>query len=70
MDKIRVGIIGLGKISTLHMNAYKDKKLENAEIIAICDKDKKKLRPLAKSTMFQKSIRIMKNFYMIMRLML
>jgi len=36
-DKIRVGILGLGRISTLHLQAYKSENKLNAEIVAICD---------------------------------
>ncbi|MFO7611168.1 MAG: Gfo/Idh/MocA family oxidoreductase [Clostridia bacterium] len=35
MGKIRIGIIGTGNISNTHMAAYK--KLENAELAAVCD---------------------------------
>ena len=46
-DKIRVGILGLGRISTLHLQAYKPENKLNAEIVAICDKNKKRLKEVA-----------------------
>ena len=46
-DKIRVGILGLGRISTLHLQAYKPENKLNAEIVAICDKNKKTLKEVA-----------------------
>ena len=47
-DKIRVGIVGLGRISTLHLEAYKKEYGLNAEIVAICDKNKKRVSDVAK----------------------
>lgn len=46
-DKIRVGVIGLGRISSLHLPAYKNKGL-NAELVAICDKNKSKVQEVKK----------------------
>ncbi len=42
MDKVRVGIIGCGRISTLHYNAYKN--IKNADIYGICDTNEELLR--------------------------
>lgn len=47
-DKIKVGIVGLGRISTLHLEAYETKYGFNAEIVAICDKNKKRLETVSK----------------------
>ncbi|TFH26219.1 MAG: Gfo/Idh/MocA family oxidoreductase [Promethearchaeota archaeon] len=50
-DKIRVGMIGLGRISTLHLPAYDQSQNQsqniNAELVAICDKNKKRLKEVA-----------------------
>ncbi|MCP4763900.1 MAG: Gfo/Idh/MocA family oxidoreductase [archaeon] len=46
-DKIRIGIIGLGRISTLHLAAYKPEQNLNVELVAVCDKDKKKGKIIA-----------------------
>ena len=40
-DKIKVGIVGLGRISTLHLEAYNKKYKLGAEVVAVCDKSKK-----------------------------
>lgn len=42
MNKINVGIIGCGRISTLHYNAYS--KIDDATIYAVCDKDEKTVK--------------------------
>ncbi|MHA1718457.1 MAG: Gfo/Idh/MocA family protein [Promethearchaeota archaeon] len=47
MDKVKIGIIGLGQISKLHLPVYKSKNNINAEIVAICDKNKKKLKEVS-----------------------
>ena len=48
VDKVKVGIIGLGRISTLHLQAYKPENNIKAELIAICDKNKKRAQAVAK----------------------
>ncbi len=47
-DKIKVGIVGLGRISTLHLEAYNKKYKLGAELVAVCDKNKKKAEKIAK----------------------
>ncbi|MHA2256149.1 MAG: Gfo/Idh/MocA family protein, partial [Candidatus Heimdallarchaeaceae archaeon] len=47
-DKIKVGIIGLGRISTLHLLAYKPENNMNAELVAVCDKNKSRTQEVAK----------------------
>jgi predicted dehydrogenase len=46
-DKVKVGIVGLGRISTLHLEAYKEENQIPAEIVAICDKNKKRVQEVA-----------------------
>ena len=46
-DKIRVGLIGLGRISTLHLPAYKPEHGMDAELVAVCDKNKKRVKEVA-----------------------
>jgi predicted dehydrogenase len=45
MNKVRVGIIGTGGISNVHINGYKS--LENAEVYAVCDIDEEKVKASA-----------------------
>ncbi|WP_457557468.1 Gfo/Idh/MocA family protein [Candidatus Harpocratesius sp.] len=47
VDKIKIGIIGLGRISSLHLEAYREKYGLNAELVAICDKNKKRLKKIS-----------------------
>lgn len=42
MEKVRIGIIGFGCIGKVHMNTLK--KIENAEVVAVCDIDENELR--------------------------
>ena len=35
MKKLKIGMVGAGNIAKTHLDAYK--KVENAEIVAICD---------------------------------
>jgi predicted dehydrogenase len=48
-DKIKIGLIGLGRISTLHLNAYKEEFKLNAEIVALCDSNKGKVKEIGDS---------------------
>ncbi|MHA1198058.1 MAG: Gfo/Idh/MocA family protein [Candidatus Heimdallarchaeaceae archaeon] len=48
VDKIKVGIIGLGRISSLHLSAYKPENKLNAELFAVCDKNKTRAQEVAK----------------------
>ena len=41
-DKIKVGIVGLGRISSLHLEAYNRKYNLDAELVAVCDSNKKR----------------------------
>lgn len=55
VDKIRVGIIGLGRISTLHLPAYKPEQGMDAELIAVCDKNKKRVKEVAEEYNVEKA---------------
>lgn len=46
MGKIKVGIIGTGSISNLHMSGYK--KLQDVEVVAVCDINKDRAQDYAK----------------------
>ncbi|MHA1340437.1 MAG: Gfo/Idh/MocA family protein [Promethearchaeota archaeon] len=48
-DRIRVGIIGLGRISSLHLRVYKPENKLNADLVAICDLNKKRRAEVAKA---------------------
>jgi len=48
VDKVKVGIIGLGRISSLHLSAYKPENKLNAELFAVCDKNKTRAQEVAK----------------------
>lgn len=43
MDKVRIAIIGVGNIGTLHATYLFENKIKNAELIAFCDTNPKKL---------------------------
>lgn len=45
MDKVRVGIVGLGEWGASHLEAYQS--LPNAEVVALCDPREERLRELA-----------------------
>ncbi len=47
-DKVKVGIVGLGRISSLHLEAYSEKYKLDAELAAVCDKNKKRAENIAK----------------------
>lgn len=40
-DQVRIGIIGLGRISDTHIRGYQD--VEGAEIVAVCDVDEERI---------------------------
>lgn len=46
MNKVKVGVIGAGSISTLHTSSYK--KLDNVEVLAVCDINKERAKEYAK----------------------
>ncbi|NLL71268.1 MAG: Gfo/Idh/MocA family oxidoreductase [Epulopiscium sp.] len=46
MEKIKVGIIGAGSISHFHTRAYQ--KLENVEVVAVCDLNEERAKAYAK----------------------
>ncbi|MBU4589339.1 MAG: Gfo/Idh/MocA family oxidoreductase [Candidatus Omnitrophica bacterium] len=45
MKKLRVGVVGLGRLGSLHARIYS--KLKNVELIALCDTDKDQARSIA-----------------------
>ncbi len=47
MKKLRIGLVGAGNIAKTHLESYK--KVENAEIVAICDINEKVLKETAES---------------------
>lgn len=47
MKKVRVGVIGLGRLGTFHARIYA--KLKNAELACVCDIDKKRARLVGKT---------------------
>lgn len=42
-NKIKFAFLGFGRIATKHFNVLNSKKINNAEIVAICEKDQSKL---------------------------
>ncbi len=54
-DKIRVGIIGLGRISSLHLPAYLPENDVDAELVAICDKSRRTRKEVAEKYGVEKS---------------
>ena len=47
-NRIKIGIVGLGRISSLHLQVYKLEHNLKAEVIAVCDKNKKRTQEVAK----------------------
>ena len=47
VDKIRIGIVGLGRISALHLPAYRTENNINAELVAVCDTNRKRVQQVA-----------------------
>ncbi|SHO43059.1 Gfo/Idh/MocA family protein [Anaerocolumna xylanovorans] len=47
MDKVKIGVIGTGSISNLHMAGYN--RLENVEVIAACDINEERVRKFAET---------------------
>lgn len=43
MEKVRFGIIGAGNIGTTHTNYFVANEIKNAELVAVCDNDPKKV---------------------------
>lgn len=48
MDKVKLGIIGYGNMGSSHMDNFKDGKIPNMELVAICDIDPER-RDVAKA---------------------
>ncbi len=48
MDKVRIGIIGFGKMGTQHAKAFKDGKVPNALLTAVADIDKERVKAAEK----------------------
>jgi predicted dehydrogenase len=46
MNKVKIGIIGTGSISNMHMSGYS--RLTNAEVIAACDINENRVKEFAK----------------------
>jgi len=58
VDKVKVGVVGLGLVSFSHMDAYQAH--PDAEIIAVCDRDEEKAKKRQKSMVSVIITRIMK----------
>ena len=43
MDKVRIGIIGFGKMGSQHSKAFKDGKVPNAVLTCVADIDPKRI---------------------------
>ena len=54
VDKIRIGIVGLGRISALHLPAYITENNLNAELVAVCDKNRKRVQQVAEECNVEK----------------
>ena len=62
-NKIKFAFLGFGRISNKHFNVLNSKKINNAEIVAICEKDKSKLNKFK----IPKKIKIYKNLNKMIR---
>ena len=47
MEKVRIGIVGIGNIGSFHMRNVLGGELENAELVALCDINPEKLTKVA-----------------------
>ena len=45
MKKVRLGIVGLGNMGATHARSILAGKIDRAELVAVCDKDKACLTP-------------------------
>ncbi|MBU1006371.1 MAG: Gfo/Idh/MocA family oxidoreductase [Candidatus Omnitrophica bacterium] len=45
MKKVRIGVVGLGRLGSLHARIYSE--LKNVEVAALCDSDKKQAKTIA-----------------------
>jgi len=46
MDKVRVGVVGVGNMGTTHVKLLMENKIENAVLTAICDRNEKKIEAI------------------------
>ena len=61
MDKVRLGIIGLGNMGSKHSRDVLDGKVEGLELTAVCDDKKKRLAPYADITNFPESGKLIRS---------
>ncbi len=47
MEKIRVGVIGIGHLGSIHAKIYKE--IENCSLVAVCDTDKARLKEISEA---------------------
>lgn len=47
MKKVRIGVVGLGRLGSFHAQIYS--KLKNAELVSLCDSDKEKARSIGRA---------------------
>lgn len=47
MDKLRVGVVGIGHLGSIHAKLYKE--IETCSLVGVCDIDKERLNALSKS---------------------
>jgi UDP-N-acetyl-2-amino-2-deoxyglucuronate dehydrogenase len=55
MDRVRMGIIGLGVQGSYHVALFKQGKIERAEVTAVCDIVPEKLAPYGDTKTFTSS---------------
>ncbi len=55
VDKLKIGMIGLGRISSLHLPAYKPENGLDAELVAICDSNKKRIKEVSQEYTVEKT---------------
>ncbi len=61
MDKIRLGLVGLGNGGNLHAQYLLANKITNCELVAVCDSDSEKLRPYSKLKNFTNSTELIRS---------
>ncbi len=61
MNKIRLGLVGLGNIGSHHARYLLANKINNCELVAVCDSDPEKLRPYSQVKTFTNSAELIRS---------
>lgn len=61
MDKVRIGVIGVGNMGSVHARCLQDGKIKLAELAAICDLNPDKLKPFGTVKRFTDSTELIRS---------